>query len=259
MAFCIQCGHRNPDEGRFCAQCGNPMVWGADITSQTQPPRLSVQTCPVCKKPSTSDKLCTNCGYKIAAVPESDRVKQAMPPPVELRLNTSSEETEPQKSGLGYRWKRKSHLVLGVAVGLVILGIAAYVITRPSGFEASPQPALPLASKSSPPPVAVEKQVKPVQHATASAAPPTAPARPKPAPPVKETPAALPPASLPIAKKPALQEVKKQFSCGDLPFGLLVACGLEGKDVIRKCAPDLKDWNHAIPGCNRQGNTTSSN
>lgn len=26
MAFCTQCGHSNPDEGRFCETCGHPMV-----------------------------------------------------------------------------------------------------------------------------------------------------------------------------------------------------------------------------------------
>ncbi len=275
MAFCIQCGHRNPDEGRFCDQCGNPLVWGADKASESQPPHPSAQACPVCKKPSSSDKFCTSCGHRFGAVSAPVPVEPAMSPAVELRLNTSSEEVKPQKSGFGNGHKRKSHLVLGVAVGLLVLGIGAYVIMSPSSSEPSPQPVLsiesqtapppaesksapeplpvlPLATESSPSPVAGEKQVKPVQPTTASAVPRAAPVRPKPAPPVKETPAAQPPASLPTAEKPVPREVKKQFSCGDLPFGLLVACGLEGKDVIRKCAPDLKTWNHDIPGCNRQ-------
>lgn len=25
MAFCIKCGHKNPDDGRFCEECGNPL------------------------------------------------------------------------------------------------------------------------------------------------------------------------------------------------------------------------------------------
>jgi hypothetical protein len=43
-----------------------------------------------------------------------------------------------------------------------------------------------------------------------------------------------------------------QFTCGDLPLVLAIACRIEGKDIIRKCAPDLKNWSNTIPGCNRQ-------
>jgi serine/threonine protein kinase len=50
----------------------------------------------------------------------------------------------------------------------------------------------------------------------------------------------------------------RQFSCGDLPFALRVPCTIEGKDVIRSCAPDLKQWNHQRPGCNRQSPPPSS-
>jgi len=53
------------------------------------------------------------------------------------------------------------------------------------------------------------------------------------------------------------QETQQQFSCGDLPFGLRIVCGLEGKEVIRKCAPDLKKWNHDLPGCKRQASTNN--
>lgn len=45
---------------------------------------------------------------------------------------------------------------------------------------------------------------------------------------------------------------ERQFACSDLPFTLRVSCTVEGKDVIRRCAPDLKQWNHQRPGCNRQ-------
>lgn len=45
---------------------------------------------------------------------------------------------------------------------------------------------------------------------------------------------------------------ERQFACGDLPFALRVSCTVEGKEVIRRCAPDLKQWNHQRPGCNRQ-------
>jgi len=37
-----------------------------------------------------------------------------------------------------------------------------------------------------------------------------------------------------------------------LPFFLQITCGVEGKEVVRRCAPDLKNWNHSIPGCDRQ-------
>lgn len=47
-------------------------------------------------------------------------------------------------------------------------------------------------------------------------------------------------------------ETPRQFACSDLPFGLRVTCTLEGKDVIRKCAPDLKHWDNERPGCKRQ-------
>lgn len=45
---------------------------------------------------------------------------------------------------------------------------------------------------------------------------------------------------------------QRQFACSDLPFALRVTCTIEGKDVIRKCAPDLQTWNHDRPGCQRQ-------
>jgi hypothetical protein len=56
----------------------------------------------------------------------------------------------------------------------------------------------------------------------------------------------------PAPAKPASQ---RSFACSELPFALRVTCTIEGKDVIRKCAPDLKNWNNDRPGCNRQGGT----
>lgn len=51
---------------------------------------------------------------------------------------------------------------------------------------------------------------------------------------------------------------ERQFACSELPFALRVPCTIEGKDVIRKCAPDLKQWNHQRAGCNRQSPPPSS-
>ena len=33
MAFCTQCGHSNPDDGRFCETCGHPMVKPVAVSS----------------------------------------------------------------------------------------------------------------------------------------------------------------------------------------------------------------------------------
>jgi len=291
MAFCIQCGHPNPEEGRFCDHCGNPLVWGVDEASRPKISEPAARVCPECKQSSTSDKFCTSCGHKFAAVsvPEPVLAEPAVSPAVKLPRNTSAQEAKPRKAGLGDGSKSKSRFVLGVgiAVVLVALGAAAYVILGPSGSKPSPAPsiesqsatppaesksapallpALPLATESSPSPVVVEPKANPAPPAAVPTEPRTAPARPKPVrqkpvPPVKEKEKERlppPPPAASMAEKPARQETQKQFSCSDLPFGLLVACGVEGKDVIRKCAPDLKTWNHNIPGCNRQGGATNN-
>lgn len=57
-------------------------------------------------------------------------------------------------------------------------------------------------------------------------------------------------------RSPAKPEPQRSFACSELPFALRVTCTIEGKDVIRQCAPDLKNWNHDRPGCNRQGGTS---
>ena len=290
MAFCVQCGHRNPEEGCFCDQCGNPLVWSVNEASRPKVPQPSAQVCPACKKLSNSNKFCTSCGHKFAAVsvpaPEPVHVEPAVSPAVELTA-------KPREASLGDGRKPKSRLALGVGVvvGLVALGTAAYMIMSPSSskpslppasvsapsIESQPAaplaesksapgllPALPLAPEPSPSPVVVEPQANPAPPAAVPAEPRAAPVRPKPVrqkpvPPVKEKerPAPSPPAPS-MAEKPARQDAQKQFSCSDLPFGLLVACGVEGKGVIRKCAPDLKTWNHDIPGCSRQGGATNN-
>ncbi|MDT8990992.1 serine/threonine-protein kinase [Curvibacter sp. APW13] len=57
---------------------------------------------------------------------------------------------------------------------------------------------------------------------------------------------------------PAPTENPRTFACSDLPFALRVTCTIEGKDVIRKCAPDLKTWRNDLPGCQRQQQGTTS-
>ena len=290
MAFCIQCGHPNPEEGRFCDHCGKPLVWGVNEASRPKISKPSVQVCPACKKPSASEKFCTSCGHKFVAVstpePELALAEPLVSPAVDFTA-------KPQDSGEGEERKAKSRLMLGVGIALVLvaLGAAAYVIMGRSSSEPSPPlasapaptieaqpaaspaesksapaplPASPLATESPPAPVVVAPEANPAPPAAVPAEPRTPPVRPKPVrqkpvPPVKEKERPAPPPPTPsMAEKPARQDVKKQFSCSDLPFGLLVACGVEGKDVIRKCAPDLKNWNHNIPGCNRQGGATNN-
>ena len=51
----------------------------------------------------------------------------------------------------------------------------------------------------------------------------------------------------------AAQGSSAAFACSDLPFALRVTCTIEGKEVIRRCAPDLRHWDHERPGCRRQG------
>lgn len=77
------------------------------------------------------------------------------------------------------------------------------------------------------------------------------------------TPATVPPRSNSTGAKGGKNtaprpDAPRQFACSDLPFGLRVTCTLEGKDVIRKCAPDLKHWNNERPGCKRQGDSPQS-
>ncbi|BAO84517.1 pyruvate/2-oxoglutarate dehydrogenase complex, dihydrolipoamide acyltransferase E2 component [Serpentinimonas maccroryi] len=80
----------------------------------------------------------------------------------------------------------------------------------------------------------------------ATPAPPPAPPPPAPAP------APPPPPSPAAAAAPA------PFTCEALPLGLRVTCTVEGQAIIRKCAPDLRNWNHNLPGCNRQAANTTN-
>jgi len=49
---CSRCGHENPEEARFCAQCGNQLD----------------KTCPVCSAPvRPDDRFCNNCGNSLTA------------------------------------------------------------------------------------------------------------------------------------------------------------------------------------------------
>ena len=45
MPFCTECGHQNPDDARFCSQCGTPLVAAAGgaggVRTPTRPPRRS--------------------------------------------------------------------------------------------------------------------------------------------------------------------------------------------------------------------------
>ncbi len=37
MPFCTACGHQNPDDARFCAQCGTRVAGAADPTNESTP------------------------------------------------------------------------------------------------------------------------------------------------------------------------------------------------------------------------------
>ncbi|MDX6326376.1 MAG: hypothetical protein QOK15_2730 [Nocardioidaceae bacterium] len=37
MPFCTSCGHRNPDEARFCSQCGTRLVGSESVTKPADP------------------------------------------------------------------------------------------------------------------------------------------------------------------------------------------------------------------------------
>jgi len=111
-----------------------------------------------------------------------------------------------------------------------------------------------------PPPPAENKPQASTAAPPAKAAPTPRPQTPPPAPkpkPVETLPAPVEPTPAPAPPPPPRQDAQKQFSCEELPFSLRLTCAIEGKDVIRKCAPDLKAWNHNIPGCNRQNSTAN--
>ena len=171
-----------------------------------------------------------------------------------------------------------------LVIVLGLLGAVAYVFLKPTSPETATPPAAHTESAPTPVPPAVppdKTPPPPVQLPVKEPPPPLPPAENKPQantmdPSVKAAPPSRPqtprapkakpmePRSAPVEldrpsspqestvpKPQQRQDEQEIFSCGDLPFVLRLVCGLEGKDVIRKCAPDLKAWNNDIPGCKR--------
>lgn len=259
---CPSCQADNRDGAKFCIGCGSPLPLPF--------------TCPVCGKASTSTKFCTHCGHKFGEAPQSPLIAPEPPKP------------EPKPEGGGD--SRLTKIVVILVVVLIALAAAAYVFLRPANPEPTVEPVSaesalaptpvvqPPATKPplAQPPVAEPlSSPSPILEAPLTTPDPSIKAAPAPRPQIKPLPKTKPmgartapaeparplvaPSPLPApAPEPQRRlEAQKQFSCGDLPFGLRLACGLEGKDVIRKCAPDLKSWNHDLPGCNRQSSTST--
>lgn len=44
MPFCTQCGHKNEDDGRFCAECGKPLRAAAPAQSTAQPSNVAPES-----------------------------------------------------------------------------------------------------------------------------------------------------------------------------------------------------------------------
>jgi hypothetical protein len=172
----------------------------------------------------------------------------------------------------------KMYLLVFVAVGCVVA--IAIVVTMlgkkeqtnvPSQYDpVKESPARPLdastpALQLASPPVNVPVVEPPAPTPVAAAAvetsvlkPAVAPRpKPKPSAPVQSAPKQPDPitaqtgtATRPMTQEPQTMPVK-QFSCADLSFALMLICKLEGTEVIRKCAPDMKSWNNNLPGCQR--------
>jgi hypothetical protein len=125
--------------------------------------------------------------------------------------------------------------------------------STPAPQSPSPQVGDPWAEPPVPKPAAVSvvetSGTKPV--ATPRAKPKSSPSEQSKAPKQPE-PATSPtaPASRPMSQEPQAAPVK-QLTCADLSFALMLVCKLEGMEVIRKCVPDMKNWNNNIPGCQR--------
>lgn len=161
---------------------------------------------------------------------------------------------------------------LAVAVAVVLFALVRLNKSSPSAPEAAQAGTAPAAAVSTPTSVPENPVAAPAN--TAPAAPTAAPAQPRPATPEKatapKTTVATPPPTTahrdkpaapapqasetpkPVEPAPSTHPAARDFGCKELPFGLMVTCGVEGKDVVRKCAPDLKNWNHDIPGCDRR-------
>ena len=63
MPFCTNCGHRNPDDARFCSQCGTrlesadpPLPEGAGRDDRDDPDRRRVGATPTDSKTDTADR-----------------------------------------------------------------------------------------------------------------------------------------------------------------------------------------------------------
>lgn len=52
MAFCTQCGHSNPDEGRFCETCGHPMPKASAVSNSHGASQAALQAAPVMRIPA---------------------------------------------------------------------------------------------------------------------------------------------------------------------------------------------------------------
>ncbi|QCX27591.1 FHA domain-containing protein [Nocardioides jishulii] len=56
MPFCTACGKNNPDDARFCAQCGTRLVGTADAPSGESGAETTTTISPVVEKVETSDR-----------------------------------------------------------------------------------------------------------------------------------------------------------------------------------------------------------
>ncbi len=73
---CPVCGHENPPQSRFCAQCGNALV----------------VTCPTCAAASSAGAgFCNNCGTKLTqpVVSEDDSLERLIPPETLSKLQSA--------------------------------------------------------------------------------------------------------------------------------------------------------------------------
>jgi len=57
----------------------------------------------------------------------------------------------------------------------------------------------------------------------------------------------------PIPAVPVRPVERKRTTCEGLGGFYLLSCSIEGPEQYFKCAPDGKQWNNAIPGCDRGG------
>lgn len=283
QAACTQCSAPwNP--GKFCKICGHKYGEEASIKAsepvalpveQPAPVVVSVESVtpvtpvpePVVAAKPPAPEPAPVALQEILPLPECEPISR--PEPDHLAVESAKKLPEP----LPFRNGGKK-VVFGGAVLLVaaLAGGGYWFMKNSSAMPeatisaSEPVPNIVDAVKTEPPPTTEPVpttlgNVEPVPEAPSPApvATPQPPARPKASKPkevVHPKPAALPQSApqsqlepLPEAKKP--QAVTSDFSCKDLPFMLVLTCKVEGKEVIRKCAPDLKRWDNSIPGCQR--------